>query len=240
MLQNYKGHDHVIENEIFWNGLTGGWEKVSLALWIELCKSSDTIFDIGANTGVYSLIAKSVRPNSNVFAFEPIPQIYRQLQTNIRLNKYDVHECNVAVSNRDGVQKIFDGKGGHTYTASLNRGFDQNTVELDVQTIKLSTFIRGQNISSVDLMKIDVETHEVEVLQGMEEFLDSMQPTLLIEILTSELGGRIEQLLAGKGYSYYAVDELNGLARVDNLRGGSCRNFLICAMEKEEMVGLLK
>ena len=239
MLQNYEGHEHVIENEIFWNGLTGGWEKASLALWIELCSSSDTIFDIGANTGIYSLIAKAVRPSSNVFAFEPIPQIYRQLQTNVRLNKFDIHGCNVAVSSRDGVQKIFNGTTGHTYTASLNREFDQNSVELDVHTVKLSTFIRKEHISAVDAMKIDVETHEVEVLQGMEEFLGSMKPALLIEILTSELGGRVEDLLAGKGYDYYAIDEINGPTKVDNLRGGSSRNFLICTPQKGEMLGSL-
>ncbi len=239
MLQNYEGYEHVIENEIFWNGLTGGWEKASLALWIELCSSSDTIFDIGANTGIYSLIAKAVRPSSTVFAFEPIPQIYKQLQTNVRLNNYDIHGYNVAVSNRDGVQKIFNGTAGHTYTASLNRGFDQNSIELDVHTIKLSSFIREEHISAVDAMKIDVETHEVEVLQGMEELLESMKPALLIEILTSELGGRVEELLDGKGYNYYAIDEVTGPAKVDNLRGGLSRNFLICTPQKGEMLGPL-
>jgi hypothetical protein len=127
-LQNYEGHDHAIENEVFWRGLTGGWEKGSLALWIELCKPSTTIFDIGANTGIYSLLAKAVQPTSRVFAFEPILKIFGQLETNVRMNNYDIHECNVAVSNRDGMQKIFDTTGGHTYTASLNRGFSQNAV----------------------------------------------------------------------------------------------------------------
>ncbi|MGA7161090.1 MAG: FkbM family methyltransferase [Bacteroidota bacterium] len=239
ILQNYEGHEHVIENEIFWNGLTGGWEKASLALWIELCSSSDTIFDVGANTGIYSLIAKAVRPSSTVYAFEPMPQIYKQMQTNVYLNNYDIHGCNVAVSNRDGLQKIFNGTAGHTYTASLNRGFDQNSVESEVRTIKLSSFIREEHISAVDAMKIDVETYEVEVLQGMEEFLEIMKPAMLIEILTSELGGRVEKLLDGKGYEYYSIDEVNGPAKVDNLRGGLSRNFLICTPEKREMIGSL-
>lgn len=238
-LQNYEGYDHVIENEIFWNGLTGGWERTSLALWIELCKSSNTIIDIGANTGIYSLVAKAVRPGSSVFAFEPIPRIYRQLQTNIRLNGFDIYGSNVAVSNRDGVQKIFDGTGGHTYTASLTRGFDQNNVDLDVQTTKLSTFIREQHLSAIDIMKIDVEMHEFEVLQGMEEFLSIMKPTLLIEILTPELGERIGQLLSGMGYNYYGIDEIKEPIRVESLCGGSCRNYLICSPETGRKIGLV-
>ena len=240
LFQNYAGHDHVIENEIFWNGLTGGWERVSLSLWIELCTSSSTIFDVGANTGIYSLIAKAVRRNSNVFAFEPIPQIYQQLLTNIRLNDYDIGAWNAAASNRDAVQKIFFDLGGHTYTASLNRGFNQNGNAMDVQTLKLSTFIREHHVHAIDVMKIDVETHELEVLQGMEDFLDSMKPALLIEILTSELGRKIDQLLAGMGYDYYAIDEIEGPTRVNNLQGGTCRNFLICSSEKGKMLGLMK
>ena len=238
ILQNYAGHDHFLENEIFWNGLSGGWERTSLALWSKLCSSAKTIFDIGANTGIYSLIAKTVHPESNVYAFEPMPQIFRELQTNIRLNKYDVKVFDVAVSNRDGAQTLFHSGGGHTYTASLNRGFDENTNELAVPTMKLSTFIRQQQLSAVDLMKIDVETHEAEVLLGMEEYLDSMKPTLLVEILTNELGEKIETILAGRGYDYYAIDEINGPSSVDNLRAVPCRNYLVCTPEKGQMLGL--
>jgi FkbM family methyltransferase len=231
LLQNYKGHEHVVENEIFWNGLTGGWEKASLALWVELCKSSSTIFDIGSNTGIYSLIAKAVNPGSNVFAFEPVPQIFRKLQANIRLNGHNTRAYDSAVSNRDGVQKIFTGSTEHTYTASLTQGFDHHTIGVDVQTMKLSTLIRGQHIRHIDLMKIDVETHEAEVLEGMEDFLGGMMPTLLIEILAPELGERIEKLLAGKGYRYFSIDETAGPTEADNLHGGASRNFLICRAE---------
>ena len=59
-----KHYGFQIENELFWAGLTGGWEKESMKIWIELCKDADVIIDIGANTGVYSLIAKSMNPNS--------------------------------------------------------------------------------------------------------------------------------------------------------------------------------
>jgi serine protease inhibitor ecotin len=87
-------------------------------------------------------------------------------------------------------------------------------------------------------MKIDVETYEAEALQGMEEFLGTMKPTLLIEILTRDLGERLEQLLARKGYNYYAIDEIRGPAKVDNLYAEPCRNFLICPAEKGDVLGL--
>ena len=62
-----------MENELFWLGFNGGWEKKSLEVWVKLCKHCSTIFDIGANSGIYSLVAQSVNPEAEIFAFEPIP-----------------------------------------------------------------------------------------------------------------------------------------------------------------------
>ena len=47
-------HGYALENEIFWEGLEGCWEKVSIELWIKLCKNADVVFDVGANNGIYS------------------------------------------------------------------------------------------------------------------------------------------------------------------------------------------
>src|SRR4051812_7150805 len=50
-------YGYQIENELFWGGLTAGYEGTSLKLWKELCASAQTVIDGGANTGVYSLVA---------------------------------------------------------------------------------------------------------------------------------------------------------------------------------------
>ena len=50
-------HGYQIENEIFWGGLEHGHENLSISLWAKLARQANVIFDIGANTGVYSLIA---------------------------------------------------------------------------------------------------------------------------------------------------------------------------------------
>ncbi len=73
-----KHYGFEIENVIFWEGLQDGWEKVSIGLWIELCRRSTIIVDVGANTGVYSLIAKSLNSNAQVYAFEPVKRVDRK------------------------------------------------------------------------------------------------------------------------------------------------------------------
>ena len=50
----------TIENEIYWNGIKDGWEKISLELWQHLAKNAQVILDIGANSGIAAFIAQSV------------------------------------------------------------------------------------------------------------------------------------------------------------------------------------
>jgi len=67
-----------VENEIFWTGLYGSWEKESLKLWSYLCKTSRFIFDVGANTGIYSLIAQTMNQEANIYAFEPVERVFKR------------------------------------------------------------------------------------------------------------------------------------------------------------------
>ena len=79
-------YGYQTENELYWQGLTGKYEKETLKLWIQLSKKSNLIFDIGANTGVFALTAKAVNIHSKVFAFEPIERVYKKLQYNNIIN----------------------------------------------------------------------------------------------------------------------------------------------------------
>ncbi len=60
-----------IENETYWKGLFNTFEHEMGWIWIMLSKKSHVILDIGANTGIYSLVAKTVNPSSEIYAFEP-------------------------------------------------------------------------------------------------------------------------------------------------------------------------
>src|SRR5438046_616164 len=55
-LMNYAYKHFSLENDIFWLGLKG-WEPKSIELWIKLSRGSNTVLDIGANTGIYSLVS---------------------------------------------------------------------------------------------------------------------------------------------------------------------------------------
>jgi FkbM family methyltransferase len=242
LLQN--SWDTTIENEIFWLGLQNGWEKISIDLWIKLAKQSKVVFDIGSNTGIYSLIAGVLNPNAEVYAFEPSSSTYSKLTKNITRNELkNVTTHNVALSDSTGSATFYDYEGGHQYSASLNKAmsnqFDSSILKpYEVSVSKLDDFIDQQGITQIDLMKIDVEMHEPEVLEGFKVYLAKFKPTLLIEILNDEIGQKVEKYLGNLGYHYYNIDELSTPTRVDSLHKSSHYNYLICSTPVALSLGL--
>jgi len=238
-LINHYGYQ--VENELFWSGLTHGWEKISMRLWIDLCKDAGTIIDIGANTGVYSLVAKAIQPKAIVFGFEPVKRVYEKYKANCALNHFDVHCLEYAASNFDGEAVIYDSTAEHVYSVTVNKNTapETDTIKTTIKTKKLSTFIRENNIGSIDLIKIDVETHEPEVLEGMEEYLNTFQPTLLIEILSDEVGEKVQNLIKDMDYLYFNIDEVNKPQRVDKIVKSAYYNYLICKKEVAKKLNLI-
>lgn len=237
-----KHYGFQVENEIFWAGLTGGWEKISLKLWIELCKSSKVVVDVGANTGVYSLVAKSIYPKAQVYAFEPVKRVFEKLVANSMLNQYDIICCEKALSNFDGEATIYDTKTEHTYSVTVNKNLNDlvtDVVESKIEAVKLSSFIEKNNIPNIDLIKIDVETHEPEVLEGFGVYLKLFQPTMLIEILNNEVAEKIEKTLVNIPYLYFNIDENSGIRKVEKITKSDYYNYLICKKEVAQKLNLI-
>lgn len=227
-------YGYQIENEIFWNGVFNGWEKVSLSIWAELCKNATVILDIGANTGLYSLLAKTVNYQASVYAFEPVDRVYEKLLYNNQLNSFDIRAYKKAISNYDGHATIFDKDVEHILSVTVNNDRSEdhsNSIPVQIETLRVDTLIEEDNIPIIDVMKIDVETHEVEVLEGLGEYLYKFKPSLIIEILNDEVAYGIEKKILNIGYDYYVIDENSGVQKVDSLRKSDYYNFLICMPE---------
>lgn len=229
---------YELENKIFWTGLNGDWEKMSVFLWIELCKHSDFIMDIGANTGIYSLIAKTVNPGASVHAFEPIKRIREKMALNCAINKYDVVLEEIAVSNYDGNRVIHEQNSEHLYSATFNKDMflKGDTLKTNVRTERLDIYIKRKNIPRVDLIKIDVEGHEPEVLEGMGSCLGDMRPVILMEILDDKNAMQIEKALDSKDYLYFNINEKGSLRQVKHLAKSDSYNFLIAPKEIAEKI----
>ncbi len=236
-----KHYGYQLENELFWKGLTNGWEKISMQLWINLSKQSNTILDIGANTGIYSLVSKSINKNANVYAFEPVKRVFQKLEDNNQLNNYNIQSFEYALSDKDGEAIIYDTPTEHVYSVAVNKNIAglENAIPTKIKTQKLSTFIREHHINHIDLIKLDVETHEPEVLEGMEEYLEKYKPTWLIEILNDEVGQRIQQIIKNIDYLYFNIDEIGKPVQVTEIKKSSFYNYLICSPQVARQLKLI-
>jgi FkbM family methyltransferase len=238
-----KHFGYEVENDIFWAGITNGWEKESLKLWIKLCEKADVIFDLGANTGIYSMVAKSIKPKSRVFAFEPVNRIFAKLKENIALNRYDITGVEKAVSDKDGTAIIYDTSTEHVYAVTVNKNLsdpDVKVTETEIKTVTLDTVVREYNLEKIDLIKIDVETHEPEVLAGFSTYLPKFKPTMLIEILNDEVGAKVYGMVKDLGYLYFNIDEKGGIRQVDRITKSDYYNYLLCNRDTAIELGLIK
>lgn len=142
---------------------------------IELSTMARTAIDIGANRGVYSYwFAKRAQ---HCIAFEPNPDCAELLRRGLPAS-VEVHQA--ALSDADGSADltipIMAGEE-NSYRSSLQEASSGSSRTVSVRTATLDSF----TISEVDLIKIDVEGHEIETLAGAAETLRRHLPTVVIE-----------------------------------------------------------
>lgn len=219
---------HYIETLLYWNGLEQGWERVSTGVWGALSREASTVLDVGANTGIYSLIAWSSNPKSHVHAFEPVPGVFDLLELNNRLNGQPLNVHPIACGNIDGEATLYEGLDNH-YEASLvqdthGKGQKQRAYTVPVRT--LDGFLLEAGLDRVDLIKIDVEKFEPQVLAGFQNF-KVWKPSLLIEILDDSIAAYVEEFVKDLGYLFFNVNEERGLIPTSKLSRSSTYNFLL-------------
>ena len=123
-------------------------------------RNYDVIFDIGAQKGVFSIFASKCANKGKVYSFEPTRENFKFLKKNVKLNKIEnIILINKAVSDKSGEKEIFISadSGGHSF-------FWKTPNRVIVQTICLNDFIKQNNISHVDFLKMDCEGAEYEIL----------------------------------------------------------------------------
>lgn len=238
-------NNYYLENNIYWRGIDEfEWELNARNIWIELSKKSNVIFDIGSNTGIYAVLSKVYNKSSEVYAFEPQPNIYEILKKNILINKFDIHSEKIAISNRTGSLPFYN-YGDKTFSSvnttagSLNKNWRAHKRfhrSIMVPIISLKEYINEHKITNIDLMKIDVETHEYEVLLGMENYLKDFRPIIILEIINTDLGNKIHSLFNEINYQYYNIKEPGEIIKVNILGESDDLNYLLLPIEKKDII----
>jgi FkbM family methyltransferase len=210
---------------------TSKYEYSEINHVINLLKPNMNVIDVGANIGLYSIIAdKIVREKGEVIAFEPSTDNYNRLIKNLELNKTtSVVTCKIALAGIDNEEialrrdpglgdgeRYLDLQKGEKYKRGDSKN-DNGDSEV-VQVMTLDTYLHKERDGkfAVDFMKIDVEGSEFDVFRGAQKTLiDNPDIIIFFECapLTCKRAGHstkdVYDYLTQLGFGIYCWDEDN-------------------------------
>jgi FkbM family methyltransferase len=141
--------------------------------WFVSDRSDPTILDCGSHIGLSVAWFKRRFPKARIVAFEPDPENFRLLQTNVAINGFEgVELLNLAVSSRRGTARFFGDFGVAAPVASAHSlrqewGTQRSERWILVNTVPLADYITGP----IDYLKLDIEGMETEVVKSIERHL---------------------------------------------------------------------
>jgi len=165
-----------VDKHFYW----GEFELETLKFLKSLLPFAGNFIDIGANIGIYSLLAAAhIKKGGRVYSFEPSDWAYIRLIDNINLNGFkNIKVLKKGISNKTGKLKFYlcdddayNSIGNHPMREVIN------IKEIDVTT--LNEFCAAENISNIDLLKVDTEGADYLALLGASDFLKSQIPPLI-------------------------------------------------------------
>jgi len=178
-------NDDTVVKELHWTDYAG-WEPTSLRLWAALAaRASGIVLDVGAYTGIYSILAATVNPGVKVLAVDIQRDCLNRIAENARANHLtSVEPHQVAASSESGTVRFFFRREPDILTsvASLTAS-DYANDSAEVAAVRLDEFLAERGARDrVSLIKVDVEGAELEALDGLHETLATARPDVLVEV----------------------------------------------------------
>lgn len=167
----------------------------------EICQEGDTVVEAGANIGAHTLpLSTFIGANGTLFCYEPQRIVFQTLNANLALN---------SITNTTTFQAGLGDKNDFmvvppiNYTSQGNFGgvsIKQNGTGEYVNIFTIDTHLQ---LSSLKLLKIDVEGMEVEVIKGARNTILEHQPIIYCENDRKERSEELIRLLWSFGYELY-------------------------------------
>lgn len=176
--------DQYVDQRIF---IDGAYELRLLHLIETFFKrnSNAVMLDIGANIGNHAIYLSG--SFNRIICFEPSPYIVDRLNKNIALNNLtnvEVH-C-VGLSNRAATLHYKLDETGNLGASHFVKTDNEDAEELPV--VPGDDYLSKHFVDHVDFIKVDVEHHELEVLEGLRLTIDRDRPIVVFEFQGEYLG----------------------------------------------------
>jgi FkbM family methyltransferase len=199
----------IVAKELYWgHGRRPRPEdQFALEAFAALARDARLVLDVGAYTGVFSLLAACVSPEARVHAFEVVPEVAEAARENVAANglsgRVTVHAA--GVGEPGSTVTIGSGAGGSALPDFYSTRLHFTGGEpVDVRS--LDAIVTEIDLPPPAVVKIDVEGTEDVVLAHAQSFLASHQPDILCEILLASNSAAVQAALAPHAYRFYRVE----------------------------------
>lgn len=187
--------------------LYSGNEKDNQRVYAEVVRPGDVVIDAGANWGVHSLyLALLTGPEGRVLAFEPHPQVVEELRWHVEANGLSqvvIHAQGLL--DRAGAIPFTLGENSKTSHVGSDGGASDGR-EITVACLTLDEVFEKSGLTSLKLIKVDVEGAEAALLRGAERTLRRYRPHLVVELHNPEQDLEVARILSALGYHLRRVD----------------------------------
>ncbi|MAG26902.1 hypothetical protein CMI47_15290 [Candidatus Pacearchaeota archaeon] len=172
-------------------------------------KESDTVLDIGAHIGVFSIFASHLSKNGKVYSFEPFQENFNLLKDNINLNETkNIIPINKAISNKNSKQSLFISESENKGSGSLHQ--NNNSKKVTIEAISLQSFLKEYKIKTIDFLKIDCEGAEYEILYNCPKNLLQKIKKISMEyhnLSKENNGSALKKFLEENGFAVTLIPE---------------------------------
>tara|TARA_B110000027_G_scaffold107331_1_gene114186 strand:- start:89 stop:988 length:900 start_codon:yes stop_codon:yes gene_type:complete len=178
-------------------------------------KNKIFLIDCGCNYGFYSFYTASLSDQNLVIGIEASPNTAKDFEKNLNLNKFDnIVLKNSAISNIDDTTINFNESNNDWESSLTHNAFDEKKVS-KVVTQKIDTIIKDQKLDKyLLLIKLDIEGHELQALEGAKNTIKKYKPIIIIELSTyifyknDKAFDRFKSFLTEFNYSIYNTKKI--------------------------------
>ena len=171
----YVNPSEHIQQQLFWYGY---YEKKYILTWERFVREDSVVLDIGSNIGYYALVAAKKAVRGQVFAFEPSPPSFLQLQENIGLNALKNTRAEpLAAGEKTENKSFYIAEGNNSGMSGFTRPGTGR--EISIPTVRMDEWFELHSIMQLDLVKIDIEGAEWAVIQDCIPVLQKVQHLFL-------------------------------------------------------------
>lgn len=184
-------------SNIFWIGVRG-YEPDTWQVIKHFLHESTVFIDVGSNIGIYSILARKIRPDLTILSYEPVPSIFKKSIALHNSNGCSIENVfNIAIGEENGTAEIFlpivQESIEEQTTATLRVDSWQRTKNCEkyqVTVMKLDNLLSEFNSGERVLIKIDVEDFESSVFKGAIGLMQTVKPVFICEILPRDHGNQ--------------------------------------------------